>query len=142
MLLCFYEIPTKTLMMQLRFIILCCVSQGRHHVPSKFRLIFFWSSLIPQVIEFLISKSSRYDIRPEYSAAVIWKYFFQKILEELQGSGWTISNQEEDDHLAASDLKKIFIEADKERRNSSGLVVQKRVKLLIILEIFLIIFDS
>ena len=66
----------------------------------------------------------------------------QKILEELQDCGWNINSQEENDSLAACDLKKMFIEADKERRNSSGLVVPKRVKSLIILEIFLIIFGS
>ena len=69
--------------------------------------------------------------------------FLQKILTELQDSGWNINSQEENDNLGATDLKKMFIEADKERRNSCGLVVPKRVKLpLIVLEIFLIIFGS
>ena len=68
---------------------------------------------------------------------MICKYLLQKILEELQDSGWNIKNQEENEDLGANDLKKIFIEADKERRNSCGLVVPKRVKLIdFILEIF------
>ena len=74
---------------------------------------------------------------------MICKDFLQTILTELQDSGWNINNQEENDHLGATDLKKMFIEADKERRNSCSLVVPKRVKLLLItLEIFLIIFGS
>ena len=110
--------------------------QGRHQVPSQFRLIFFWSSSTPRVIEILVSKSSRYETT-QYTTAVIYlQISVQKILAELQDSGWNIHSQEENDHLAASDLKEMFIEADKERRNSSGLVVPKRVKLLIILEIF------
>ena len=68
---------------------------------------------------------------------MICNYLLQKILEELQDSGWNIKNQEENEDLGASDLKKMFIEADKERRNSVGLVVPKRVKLIdFILEIF------
>lgn len=68
-------------------------------------------------------------MRSQYTTAVICKYVLQKILEELQDSGWNIKN-EENENLGDNDLKKMFIEADKERRNSCGLVVPKRVILI------------
>ena len=52
----------------------------------------------------------------------------QQILEELQGSGWDIKNQEANDDLGATDLKEMFIEADRERRSSGSIVVPKRVR--------------
>ena len=136
MLLCFYGIPTKTLMMLLRFIILCRVTgQASSSVSFQVNILLeqFDSSGDRNLSfqEFTVWNKTR-----QYTTAVICKYLLQKILAELQDSGWNIHSQEENDHLAASDLKEMFIEADKERRNSSGLVVPKRVKLLIILEIF------
>ena len=136
MLLCFYGIPTKTLMMLLRFIILCRVTgQASSSVSIQVNILLeqFDSSGDRNLSfqEFTVWNKTR-----QYTTAVICKYLLQKILAELQDSGWNIHSQEENDHLAASDLKEMFIEADKERRNSSGLVVPKRVKLLIILEIF------
>ena len=52
----------------------------------------------------------------------------QQILEELQGSGWDIKNQEANDDLGATDLKEMFIEADRERRSSGSIVVPRRVR--------------
>ena len=52
----------------------------------------------------------------------------QEILVSLHDCGWDIRNQEANEDFGAGDLKEMFIEADKERRNSSGLVVPRRVK--------------
>ena len=78
--------------------------------------------------EFLISKNSRLVALSVPISAENHKYFtFQQILEELQCSGWNIRTQEENEDLGAKDLKEMFIEADKERRDSTDLVIPKRV---------------
>lgn len=137
MLLCFYGIPTKTLMMLLRFILLCRVTgQASSSVSIQVNILLEqFDSSGDRNLSF--QEFTVWNETTQYTTAVIYlQISVQKILAELQDSGWNIHSQEENDHLAASDLKEMFIEADKERRNSSGLVVPKRVKLLIILEIF------